>query len=85
MDVVAEQVAVQERAAAVRLHEQLDGRFLLRLAAEDLGDDALHLAAVALVDQPRAPCDQRVAADDQAGQPADAALAPARACAIGWP
>ena len=74
MDVVAEQVAVQERAAAVRLHEQLDGRFLLRLAAEDLGDDAFHLAAIALVDQPRAPGDQRVAADDQAGQPADAPL-----------
>ena len=74
MDVVAEQVAVQERPAAVRLHEELDGRFLLRLAAEDLGDDALQLAAVTLVDQPRAPGDERIAPDDQAGQPGDAAL-----------
>ncbi len=72
VDVVAEQVAVQERPAAVRLHEQLDGGFLLRLAAEDLGDDALHLAAIALVDRAAAaPGDQRVAADDQPGQPAE--------------
>ena len=51
MHVVAEHVAVQERAAAVRLHEQLDGGFFLRFAAEDLGDDAFHLAAIALIDQ----------------------------------
>src|SRR5439155_12029521 len=46
VDVVAEGVAAQERPAAVRLHEQFDRRLLLRLAAEDLGDDALQLAAV---------------------------------------
>ena len=74
MDVVAEQMAREERPAAVRLHEQLDGRFLLRLAAEDLGDDALHLAAIALVDQPGAPGDQGIGAGDQAGQAGDAAL-----------
>ena len=71
VDVVAEQVAVQERPAAVRLHEQLDGGVLLRFAAEDLGDDALHLAAVALVDQRRAPRHQRVAAHDQPRQLAE--------------
>src|SRR6266404_4779256 len=68
VDVVAEEMAVQEGAAAVRLHEQLDGGFLLRLAAEDLGDDALQLAAVALVDEPGAPGDQGVAPGDQGEQ-----------------
>ena len=64
VDVVAEEVALEERPAAVRLHEQLDGRFLQRLAAEDLGDHAFQLAAVALVDQPRAPRGQRVGPGD---------------------
>src|SRR5207237_731929 len=74
VDVVAEDVAVQERAAAVRLHEQLDGRFLLRLAPKDLGNNTLQLAAVALVDQPAPPCYQSVAGDDEAGKARDAAL-----------
>ena len=74
MDVVAEQVALQERAAAVGLHEQLDGGFLLGLAAEDLGDDALQLAAITLVDEPGAPGDQGVGAGDERRQPGDAAL-----------
>src|SRR4051794_41082714 len=46
VNVFAEQVALEERAAAVGFHEQLDGRFLHGLATEDLGDDALHLAAI---------------------------------------
>ncbi len=50
IDVVAEEMALEEGAAAVRLHEQLDGRLFHGLAAENLGDDALHLAAIALVD-----------------------------------
>src|SRR5438874_9219730 len=33
VDVVAEQMATQERSAAVRLHEQLDGGLFLGLAA----------------------------------------------------
>ena len=77
--VVAEHVAVQERAAAVRLHEQLDGGFLLRFAAEDLGDDAFHLAAIAFVDQAAAPLHQRVAGR-RSGRPAGpGGAAPARA------
>ncbi len=64
----------EERPAAVRLHEVLDGGVLLRLAAEDLGDDAFHLAAVAAVDQAGAPGDQRVAGDDQP------ASSPSRRC-----
>src|SRR3712207_7889252 len=35
MDIVAEQMAMQEGAAAMGLHKQLDGRLLLGLAAED--------------------------------------------------
>ena len=71
--VVAEHVAVQERAAAVRLHEELDHGLFLRFAAEDLGDRAFHFAAVAFVQEPRAPVDERIAADDEAGHAADAA------------
>ena len=71
MNVLSEQVPAQERAAAVRLHEELDGRLFLRLAAEDLGDDALELSPETLVEQPRAPVDQRVAAHDQGGHAAD--------------
>src|SRR5205807_980223 len=37
IDVVAKDVALEERPAAVRLHEQLDGGFLQCLAAEDFG------------------------------------------------
>src|SRR5262249_45243620 len=48
VQVVAEQVALEEGPAAVGLHEQVDGGFLHRLAAEDLGEDALHLSAVGL-------------------------------------
>jgi len=44
----------------------------LGLAAEDLGDDAFHLAAIALVDQPRAPGHQGVVGHDQACQPGNA-------------
>ena len=73
VDVVAEGVAVQEGAAAFGLHIKLDRRFLLRLAAEDLGDDALHLASIALIEQPRAPGDERVATRNQGGQPAESA------------
>ena len=65
VDVVAEEMAVQERSAAVRLHEQLDGRFLLGLAAEDLGDDAFELAAIALIDEPGAPGDEGVGPGDE--------------------
>jgi hypothetical protein len=39
-----------------------------------LGDDALHLAAIALVDEPRSPVHQRVAASDQGGKSGDPAL-----------
>src|SRR5206468_11862852 len=46
--VVAEEMAMEKRPAAVRLHEQLDGGLFLRLAAEDLGDDTLQLAAITL-------------------------------------
>ena len=74
VDVVAEVVAVEERAAAVRLHEEFDGGVLLRFAAEDFGDDAFHFAAVAAVDQARAPGDERVAGDDQPGEFAEPAL-----------
>ncbi len=42
--VVAEQMAVQERAAAVRLHQEFDGGFFLCFAAEYLGDRAFHFA-----------------------------------------
>ncbi len=69
MHIVAEDVAVQERAASMRFHQQLDRRFLLRFAAEDLGHNAFHFAAIAFVDQPAAPLHQRVAGDDQTGQP----------------
>src|SRR5437870_12862111 len=65
VDVVAEQMAAQERSAAVRLHEQLDGGLFLGLAAEDLGDDALQFAAIAFVDKPGAPGDERVGAGDE--------------------
>ena len=41
VNVLPEQVPAQESAAAVRFHEQLDGGFFLRLAAEYLRDDAL--------------------------------------------
>src|SRR5438552_2156522 len=68
VDLVAEEVPAQERSAAMRLHEQFDGGFLLGLAAEDLGDDAFQLAAIALVDQPATPGDQRVGPSDEAGQ-----------------
>ncbi len=71
--VVAEHVTVQERAAAMRLHEELDHGLFLRFAAEDLGDRAFHLAAVAFIQEPRAPVDECVAADDEARQTADAA------------
>ncbi len=73
VNVFAEGVPAEESAAAVGFHEQLDGCFLLGLAAEDLGDDTLELAAVTLVEQPRAPIHERIAADDQGGQAADAA------------
>ena len=79
VDVVAEHVAVEERAAAVRLHEVFDGRVLLGLAAEDLGDDALHFAAIAAVDEPRAPGHERVAGRRSARPARRAAAAPARA------
>ena len=58
----------------MRFHEQFDGRFLHRLAAENLGDDALHLAAITFVDQPRTPRHQRVGSGDETGEPSDAAL-----------
>ena len=61
VDVVAEAVAMQERAAAVRLHEELDGGMLLCFAAKDLGDDALHFAAVAAVDKTRTPGNEGIA------------------------
>ena len=72
--IVTEQVSVQERSPAVRLHEQFDRRFLLCFAAKDLGNDALHLAAVASVNQCRTPVDQRVTGDNQTGHPAKASL-----------
>ena len=55
---------MQECSAAVRLHVQFDRGLFLGLAAEDLGDDAFHFAAISLIEQARAPCDQGVAADD---------------------
>ena len=71
---IAKHVAMQERTPAMRLHEEFDGRFFLRFAAEDLGDDAFELAAIALVDQPATPIDHGVAAGNQAGQPGHAPL-----------
>src|SRR5258708_4502118 len=50
-----------------------DGGFLLGLAAEDLGDDALHLAAIAFVQEPRAPLGEGIAADDEGRQASDPA------------
>src|SRR5262245_3215526 len=41
VNVVAEKVPLEERPAAMGFHEELNGRFLHRLAAENLGDDAL--------------------------------------------
>ena len=73
MNLVAENVTVQKSPAAVRFHQNFDGGFFLRLAAENLGDDALHFPSIPFVEQPRAPFGHRVAADDQAGQPAGAA------------
>ena len=55
----------------MRFHEELDRGFLLRLAPEDLGDDEFHLAAIALIEQPRAPGDDCVAPHDQRRQSAD--------------
>src|SRR4030095_3690246 len=66
VNLIAEQVAVQEGPTAVGLHEQLDGRFLLGLAAKNLGDDAFHFAAVALVEQRRAPGHWRAGAPRRA-------------------
>ena len=71
MNVLSEQVAPKERPASVGLHEELDRRLFLRLAAEDLGDDAFELTAVALIEQPRAPIDERIATDDERRQAAD--------------
>ena len=51
VDIVAKHVAVQKRPAAMGLHEEFDRRLLLRLTAEDLGDNTFHFAAVAFVDQ----------------------------------
>src|SRR5262245_44319506 len=67
VDVVAEHVPFEERAAAVRFHEQINGRFFLSFAAKDLGDDALHLAAIALIQKAGAPLDERIAANDEGG------------------
>src|SRR5690606_9552253 len=72
--VIAEDVTVEERASAVGLHQQLDRSLLLGFAAEDLGDDAFHLAAVTFVDQSAAPLNQRVASDDQTGNLAEPTL-----------
>src|SRR5438034_7282140 len=72
--VIAEEMAMEKRPAAVRLHEQLDGGLFLGLAAEDLGDDALQLAAITLIDQPAAPGDKGVGAGDQRRQPGDTAF-----------
>src|SRR5437763_774441 len=60
VDIIAEEMAVQERTAAVRFHEQLDGRFLLGFTAKNLRDDAFEYAAIALVDEPRTPGDESI-------------------------
>src|SRR5262249_17906539 len=60
--VVAERVAVKKGPPAVGLHQNLNGCFLLGLAAENLGDDAFHLSAIAFIEQPGAPFGERVAA-----------------------
>src|SRR5258708_14424696 len=55
VDVVAEDVPLEKRPATMRFHEEFDGRFLLRLAAEDLGNDAFQFTAITFVDNPSAP------------------------------
>ncbi len=74
VDVIAQHVAVQEGTAAVGFHEQVDGGFFLGFATKDFGDDAFHFATVTLVEQAGAPLHQGVAADDERGQAAQAAL-----------
>ena len=71
VDVVAEEMALEERTAAVGLHEQFDGGLLHRLAAEDLGDDAFEFAAIAFVDEPGTPGDHGVGPGDEGGEPGD--------------
>ena len=72
--IVAQQVTVEERAAAVGFHEEFDCRVFLRLAAKNLGDDAFHLAAIATIDQPGTPMRESVARRDQPSELAEATL-----------
>ena len=46
------------------LHEEFNGGVFLGFAAKDLGDDALHLAAETIVDQPGAPSDECITRND---------------------
>ena len=74
MHVIAQQVSMQKRPPAVCFHKQFNRCMLLRFAAEDLGDDAFHLAAVAAVDQFRAPSRQCIASGDQSRQLSEPSL-----------
>jgi hypothetical protein len=61
---VAKKMAMQEGTAAMSFHQQFDGRFLQRFAAEDLGDNAFHFAPISIVEQSGAPGRERVAPDN---------------------
>src|SRR5262249_43011608 len=74
VNVVAQEMALEKRAAAVGFHEQLDGGFFEGFTAENLGDNALQLPAVPLIDEPRAPGHECVAADNEGGQSGDTAF-----------
>ena len=65
MNVVTDQVPMQEGATTVRLHAQFDGSLLLHLAPKDLGDNALHLSAIPLVNQAASPGNLGITADAQ--------------------
>ncbi len=58
----------------MRLHAEVDGGILLAFAGEDLGDDAFHLAAITLFEQPTAPGADGVASNDPAGHASHSAF-----------
>src|SRR5262249_47384471 len=67
-------MTLKEGSAPMSLHEELDGRFFLCFAAENLGDDAFEFAAVAFVNEPGTPGNEGIRAGDQPGQARDTAL-----------
>ena len=73
VNVITDDMPLEEGAPTVRLERQNHG-FHHGVGAEDLGDHALQLATITVIEQRSAPVAQRVGADDQSRHTRDTSL-----------